>query len=307
MNASAAVLLIHSLFMAQAASPAPSPTAPWTPMTRRLTVGLQSPRSATPPPEVRISPGMGTLLLFDTAVARAELEGEKRFTRIRLAGDTLTLMPSTSVEDSEELQLTVHFADGAAPASATFRLVPHPTLADRQVEVHRQARSADSLHAELIEKEEEVRRLREELARMEAAQSLPDGLTGMLATKHLDKNGVRALWLAGQLVRHPRNALNVTYATTYRAATQVAVAVECEELRGGAPWEARGATLVPREGTALRVLRVWQAAPTTAGMVGQLIVEAEATNTMSPGPYTLTVWAAEGDKRSVILGNVMFP
>lgn len=249
---------------------------------------------------------MGTLLLFDTPVARAELAGEERFTRVRLAGDTLTLMPSTSVEDSEELRLTVHFADGAAPASATFRLVPHPTLADRQVEVHRQARSADSLHAELLEKEEELRRLRSELARMEAAQNLPDGLTGMLATRQLDENGVRARWRREQLVLHPRNALNVVNATTYRAAAQVAVAVDCERLRGGEPWEARGATLVPREGAALRVLRVWQAAPTTPDMSSQFIVEAEATDTMSPGPYTLTVWA-EGDKRSVILGNVMFP
>lgn len=113
----------------------------------------------------------------------------------------------------------------------------------------------------------------------------------MLATKHLDKNGVRARWLVGQLVRHPRNALNVVSATTYRAAAQVAVAAECEELRGGAPWEARGATLVSREGAALRVLRAWQAAPTTAGMPVRFIVEAEATDTMSPGPYTLTVWA----------------
>ncbi|WNZ66119.1 DUF2381 family protein [Myxococcus sp. MxC21-1] len=306
MNASATALLIHTLIVAQAASTPLPPVASWAQTVRRLTVGLQAPRAATPPPEVRISPGMGTLLLFDTPVARAELEGEKRFTRVQLAGDTLTLMPSPSVEDSEELRLTVHFADGAAPTSATFRLVPHPTLADRQVEVHRQARSADSLHAELLEKEEELRRLRSELARMEAARNLPDGLTGMLATKQLDANGIRARWRREQLVLHPRNALNVTNATTYRAATQVAVFVECEELRGDAPWEARSATLVPREGAALRVLRVWQAAPTAAGMVGQFIVEAEATDTMSPGPYTLTVWA-EGDKRSVILGNVMFP
>lgn len=306
MNASAAVVLVHSLLMTQTTAPPLSPAAPWAPTARRLTVGLQPPRTATPPPEVRISPGTGTLLLFDTPVARAELEGEKRFTRVRLAGDTLTLIPSASVEDSEELRLTVHFADGAAPASATFRLVPHPTLADRQVEVHRQARSAESLHAEVLEKEEEVRRLREALARMEAARSLPDGLTGMLAIRHLDKNGVRARWNDEQLLRHPRNTLKVKTATTYRAAAQVAVAVECEELRGGAPWEARGATLVPREGAALRVLRVWQAPPTAEGMSGQFIVEAEATDTMSPGPYTLTVWA-EGDKRSVILGNLMFP
>ncbi|ATB50983.1 DUF2381 family protein [Corallococcus macrosporus] len=306
MNASAAVLLVHSLLTTQTAAPPLSTAAPWAPAARRLTVGLQAPRFAAQPLEVRISPGVGTLLLFDTPVARAELENEQRFTRVRLAGDTLTLMPSASVEDSEALRLTVHFADGAAPASATFRLVPHPTLADRQVEIHRHARSADSLHAELLEKEGEVRRLREELVRMEAARSLPDGLTGMLAIRHLDKNGVRARWNDEHLLRHPRNTLKVRTATTYRAAARVAVAVECEELRGGAPWEARGATLVPREGAALRVLRVWQEAPTAAGIPGQFIVEAEATDTMSPGPYTLTVWA-EGDKRSVILGNVMFP
>ena len=306
MNAPAAFLLIHALFIAQADSAPPAPAAPWAPVARRLTVNLQAFRTATPPPEVRISPGMGTLLLFDTPVARAELAGEERFTRVRLAGDTLTLMPSASVENDEELRLTVHFADGAAPASATFRLVPHPTLADRQVEIHRQARSADSLHAELLEKEEELRRLRGELARMEAARNLPDGLTGMLVTGQVGKSGVRVLWRTEQLVPHPRNALNVANVTTYRAATLVAVEVECEDPRKGASWEAQGATLVPREGAALRVLRVWQAEPTAAGLSSQLIVEAEATDTMSPGPYTLTIWA-KGDKRSVILGNLMFP
>jgi hypothetical protein len=76
--------------------------------------------------------------------------------------------------------------------------------------------------------------------------------------------------------------------------------------RSGLKWADLVGALEARDGTALRGLRAWQAAPLQPGKVGPLVVEAEATDDTSAGPYTLTVWAT-GGKRPLILGNIHFP
>jgi uncharacterized protein (TIGR02268 family) len=255
---------------------------------------------------VNISPGVGTLLLFDTPVARVELAGRERFARVRLDKDTLTLLPAERLEAEEELLLTIHFADGAAPTRTDFLLVVHATLAERQVEVVRRPRPAEALAAELEEKEAEVRRLRAEIARLQAAQAQPEGLTGLLATRHMHKNGVKARDLSKESVQHPRNVLTVWEIIAYRAEKNVAIRVGLANTRGVEAWKAEGAVLEAKQGTGLRVLRVWQSTPFPAGEEGHLVVEAEATDAMPPGPYTLTVWAEER-KRAVIIGNILFP
>ncbi|WP_163996325.1 DUF2381 family protein [Pyxidicoccus caerfyrddinensis] len=297
-----AVLLTCALLVVPPATAQPE-VDPWTPGTRRITLG---PRRASPPPKVRISPGVGTVLVFDTAVARVELQERERFGRVRLNEDTLTLLPASNLEAEEELQLTVHFEDDAVPTSADFLLVVHATLAERQVEVFRHPRPAANLQAELEEKEAEVRRLKEEVARLQAAQSRPEGLTGLLAAEHMDDKGVQVRLSARDFVLHRRSALTATNVVTYRAARSFALAVRLEGARGTETWRAEGAALQAKDGTALRVLRVWQTAPHQPGKKGKVVVEAEATNTTSPGPYTLTIWATDG-KRPVILGNVQFP
>jgi uncharacterized protein (TIGR02268 family) len=297
-----AVLLTCALLVVPPAAAQPE-VDPWTPGTRRITLG---PQRTSPPPKVRISPGVGTVLVFDTAVVRVELQERERFGRVRLKEDTLTLLPASNLEAEEELKLTAHFEGDAVPTSADFLLVVHATLPERQVEVFRHPRPAANLQAELKEKEAEVRRLQEEVARLQAAQSRPEGLTGLLAAMHMDKNGVQVRSLARDFVIHRRSALRATEVYTYRAAKSFALSVRLEGARGTETWRAEGAALQAKDGTALRVLRVWQAAPRQPGEKDQVVVEAEATNTTSPGPYTLTVWATDG-KRPVILGNIQFP
>ncbi|QSQ23080.1 DUF2381 family protein [Pyxidicoccus parkwayensis] len=276
---------------------------PWAPSTRRISL---APQRTGPPPQVRISPGVGTLILFDSPVARVELAGRERFARVRLDADTLTLLPLPGLDAGEELRLTVYFADGAVPTSADFLLVVNATLAERQVEVFRHPRSATALQAELEERGVEVRRLRDDVARLQAAQALPEGLAGLLATGLMDKNGVQARPLRAEVVLHSSSALTVRDAVTFRAARSIAFKAQFANVRAAEAWMAEGAALQAKDGTALRVLRVWQAAPIPPGEAGPLVVEAEATATLSSGPYTLTVWAA-GHKRSVILGNIHFP
>ena len=84
-------------------------------------------------PEVCIRPELTLTLLFDAKLARVEVEGWERFRRVKLVDDTLVLVASEALHDGERVLVTVYFQDGAAPTSATFVLVVHPSQAERQV------------------------------------------------------------------------------------------------------------------------------------------------------------------------------
>jgi uncharacterized protein (TIGR02268 family) len=73
---------------------------------------------------VRISPGLGTLFVFDTPVQSEGviLEQRERFRQASLSEDglLLTLLPLGELSMGTRLLLTVRFADGAVPASVDF-------------------------------------------------------------------------------------------------------------------------------------------------------------------------------------------
>src|SRR5512139_2212673 len=89
------------------------------------------------PYELCISPGLSTTLLFERALEgdAVLLEGRERFRRVEAAGSLLVLVPSEQLNPGERLRLQVRFAEGAVPQRATFILVVHRGLAERQVEV----------------------------------------------------------------------------------------------------------------------------------------------------------------------------
>ena len=64
--------------------------------------------------------------------------------------------------------LTVCFADSAVPPCMTFRLVVHPAIGERRVEIFRHSRPVESVQAELQKSYEENARLRAEIARLRA-------------------------------------------------------------------------------------------------------------------------------------------
>ncbi len=84
------------------------------------------------PPEVCIRPELTLNLLFDAKLAR--VVGRERFRRVKVVDDTLMLVALDAQHDGERVPVTDHFEDGAAPISATFVLVVHPSQAERQVE-----------------------------------------------------------------------------------------------------------------------------------------------------------------------------
>jgi len=294
-----ALLLCALLALPAAAVPPGEPG--WMLDVRRIHLSPQP--QAGSPPEVRVSSGQSTVLVFDAPVTRHELPGEERFGRVRLARDTLVLLPGPGLEAGETWTLAVHFADEAVPASVKLRLVVHAALAERQVEVYRHPRGAEALQAELLEKQGQVQRCQAEVARLQAAQARPDGLGGWLDAEDVDDRGVPVKIQA--LVPHPRNALLAERAWAYRAARSMAVRFELK-LPGGRPWEAGGAALQAKAGPRPRVLRVLLKAPIAPGEKGLVVVEVKYLEGMFLGPYTLTVEEA-GGTRSVTLGNLIFP
>jgi uncharacterized protein (TIGR02268 family) len=141
--------------------------------------------------EVQISPEQPTTFRFDSDV-RADglmLENRERF-EVAPGKRILTLIPSERVRGEQPSTLTVCFADGAAPACVTFRLVVHPAIGERRVELFRRPRPVESLQAELKKTREENARLHAESERLRAEQDRPNGLTGLFASGMVGKAGI---------------------------------------------------------------------------------------------------------------------
>jgi len=259
--------------------------------------------------EVGVGQGLTTAIIFHGATidrGGVMLEGHERV-RLSVAEDTLLLIPSERSEPGERLRLDVPFQGTAAPASITFVLVVHPAEAERQVEVFRQPRTAESLRAEVREKDAQLQQCREQVASMRSEAKQPGGLRGLLASGVVDNSGLAAKQVNATTVPSPSNALALMSAWTYRSASRVAVEVELAHSAGAAPWTVEGAALTNEAGQSLRVLPVWQSESITPDSRPlRIVVEAEASGKEARGPFTLKLWEA-GGKRAVTLGNITFP
>ncbi len=268
--------------------------------------------SAGPVHEVRISANLTTTLVFNAplqsgGVVLEELEHFQLF-MVDEARGALTVMPSNALPPGKQLLLTVRFAGGAAPASAIFRLVVHPTRAEPQVNVYRQPRSAESFRLEARQAQERAERCEMRLAQTQAEQKSPGGLTGLIDSGLVKgEQGVAAQDIYTTTQQRPGEALPVEKRSSYRAEGRVAVALELNNT-SAQPWtvDAEGAALVGKGGAPLRVLRVWQREPFPPGGRGQVVVEAEATEDQAQGTYILQLGEASGP-RTITLRGVTFP
>lgn len=260
--------------------------------------------------EVCISPGLATLIVFFSAELKREhltLEGADRFTVVEAGRRSISLLPSENVVPGERLKLTARFADGESPASISFVLVVHPARATRQVEVFRQKRTLASYQQAEKEKALHLQQCREETVRLRSEGGGPRGLTGLLAMKRLDKNGVTAKNVMKGVSLHPASALGLKDAISYRANRLVAVEVSLEAPAGALPWTAAGAELVGPGRRTLRVLPLWQSQPIDPSVIdGRVVIEAEATEQETRGSFRLKLWNEDGT-RSVIVSGVTFP
>ncbi|WP_043321600.1 DUF2381 family protein [Corallococcus coralloides] len=297
------LLGLHLLGTAAVAQPDVSSSVP---SSRRIEL---RPEGAEVISEVMISPGLSTMLLFDSELQREgiELEGRQRFSLVDVGQATLRLMPTASATPGERFKLLVRFRNGAAPATAVFSLKVHPAKAEATIEVYREQRTVETYQQEIRDARAELLRCKEELTRMVSDHEVPGGLTGILIHDALDPGGVTGQVLTRAVGKTAANGLGATAINSYRSSKLVAVDVRIGVKIGTLPWTAEGATLKGRSGQELKVLRVWQAMPILpGGPEGRVIVEAEAPAATVQGPFSLKLWEADGP-RSITLGNVTFP
>jgi uncharacterized protein (TIGR02268 family) len=256
--------------------------------------------------EVCVSPNETTTFAFDSRLAAEAVEVQPEG---RLAdwvpgkeGLTLHVIPRGDFLPGERVKVTVRFADGAAPASATFWLVGHAARRAQRVEVFRQSRPADVLKKEKYEAQAEARQCQEDKARLLAERKEPGGLMGTAWLERKGEAKSKEIWQ--ELKQHPTNALRAEKAKRYSHPGSMAVRLQLLNP-GDEPWTAAGAVLKDTTGAEVE-LSAWQASAIAPGALGFIVVGAEREPGQLACPCTLKLWEAEGP-RTVTLGNVTFP
>ncbi|MFL5354064.1 DUF2381 family protein [Archangium sp.] len=290
----------------QAAEPAPVPRCA---ATSRIDVSADSTGQAS---EVCVSPDETTTFVFGSPLAAGAVEFQPAG---RLAdwaqgkeGLTLHVIPKGDFLPGERVKVTVRFADGAAPASATFWLVGHAVRGTRRVEVFREPRPADVLKKEKDEAQAEARQCQEDKARLLAERKEPGGLMGAAWLER--EKEIASRDIAQGLKQHPANALQTERAFSYGhpngATVTGGMAVRLQLLNPGAePWTAAGAMLKDAAGAEVE-LSAWQASAIAPGTLGFVVVGTEREPGQLACPCNLKLWEAQG-ARTVTLGNVTFP
>jgi uncharacterized protein (TIGR02268 family) len=204
--------------------------------------------------------------------------------------------------------VTVRFADGAAPASASFWLVGHAAKGTRRVYVFRKPRPPDVCEKERDEAQAEARQCQEDKARLLAEREEPGGLMG---AAWLEGAGVVAPMKLRFLTVPPANALGLdeawSYSYTPTGETHPAsVAVRLRLSNPGTePWTLAGAALVDSAGEQVELAR-WPLAPIPANGAGAVVVGIKGERAQLGCPCTLKLWEAQGP-RTFTLENVTFP
>jgi uncharacterized protein (TIGR02268 family) len=295
--------LLALALLAGAAEAAEPPLVPLCAATSRIDVAADSSGQA---PEVCVSPDETTTFVFDASLAAGavEVQPEGRLADSAQGKEGLTLhvIPKGDFLPGERVKVTVRFADGAAPASATFWLVGHAARGARRVEVFRQSRPADALKREKDEAQAEARQCQEDKARLLAERKEPGGLMG--AAWLARKGEVESKVIREDLKHHPANALQAENAKSYGHPGSMAVGLQLANP-GAEPWTAAGAVLKDSTGAEVE-LSAWQASAIAPGALGFLVVGAEREPGQLACPCSLKLWEAQG-RRTVTLGNVTFP
>jgi len=260
------------------------------------------------PPQVCVSPGRPTHFLFDTPLREGsvKLEERERFADMAVGGRSVTVYPSEHVVAGKPLTLTACFADGAAPACATFLLVSHPAQATSEVTVVRLPPPEVDLQRELARQRALVEQLQAQLARTQAECQGPTGLTGLLAPGLLrDGESLKGADISADVTYKAAVDLRPDNAASYRAGSRIAFAMSLHN-KSPLAWEPREVTLRASTGAPLQVLSVWPRQPLLPGASARVVVEAVTPEeALPPGPYTLTF--GPEDEPSLVLERVRFP
>lgn len=260
-------------------------------------------------PEVCIRPGLLLSFLFDAKLSHVEVEGRERFLRVEQGATLLSLLPSEALRDGERVPVTVHFQSEAAPTRATFTLVVHPSLAERQVEVARRERTLDSYRRGEHQAREEALQCLAEKARLEEEPSAPSGLAALILQNRLSERGIVAR-KTHEVDQHPAHPLDALSYTGFRAVGLEGRGLVALDVvlfnRGSTPWTPASAVLLGPEGVPALELKISPLSPLAPGKPGRLVLERDAAEHELRGAFTLKLWDAQG-RDGAVLDGVSFP
>jgi uncharacterized protein (TIGR02268 family) len=258
-------------------------------------------------PEIHIGPGLSTTVLFDSAIRPDEvvLEGRERFQRLGMSEDHLVLIPSSTFRQGEQLRLEVRFRDGAAPERAAFRLVVDAARVERQVEIYRQPRTAESYRQEVEELKSGMARLRQEAGRLQRSNASSGDSDSRAATLAIMGDIVEETLTYG---REDSSApVSVTEVKRFRRPGRwVALRVTLTGRGRGGGWTAATAALRDAQGQSMRVLRPWQQEPVANTELRNIVIAIEDEAAFRKGRYTLKLFDEDGGT-SVTLEGLAVP
>jgi uncharacterized protein (TIGR02268 family) len=240
---------------------------------------------------VRVAANTLTIFRFGASIDRASVEVEGRATRFKLVDPgeyTLALEPSVEPAPGERLILRVRYKDGATPAYATFVLVSHPTLVDKEVEVVRRPRTVEALEARVAHMEAELVALKSQCAQ--------SGLPNLAFSGLLDVKDVRAKTFKGKAAPGYKGSLEPGRGTGYRATRWAMVVVRIRNLPGQPAWAPGTARLTSTTGTPVKVLSVHLEKPRLLAGESALVAVLVEPPAFGEGLFQLELVDTEGGR-----------
>lgn len=255
---------------------------------------------------VCVAPEVATYLRFDTPILaeRTVLDGGEIAVTPSPTG--VMLEARRGLAAGERRRLTVYFADGREPASATFILVGQSTGKPRQVNLFRRERTPASLRQEAEEQRQRAERCEQQLAEGRG-QAGPTELLELLL--QLDgTNEISLKWRKEKPPAAQHGDVRTQGILTTRVEAGEEQRVAAVRLRlwnnGTETWTPEGGSLAAGEEQAPINIRVLSDASLPAGLTRQIDVVVGPTQQRLTGTYTLRLW---GGGRELTLENIEFP
>ncbi|WP_158627290.1 DUF2381 family protein [Corallococcus sp. AB045] len=255
---------------------------------------------------IHIGPGVSTTLLFDTDIQQDQvnLESRAQFARVSTGSSVLVLVPSNDLPQGNVLKLAIPFKDASStlPSRLSLTLVVDSGAVDRQVEVYRRARSAESYLQEIQQLRAELERLRQERGSPAGGASEPTGLRGLLITTPafpgLGVDQVRTFNCRRQCsLLMDKGA---TFSSGRRRAVKLLLTAADKK-----PWTIGRAVLVDRQGKEWPSFPPFQSGPITNESQVTVVLEFDVNNPDWEG-YQLNVSDVDG-ARTVQWSGISFP
>nr|WP_253894903.1 DUF2381 family protein [Corallococcus exercitus] len=256
---------------------------------------------------IHIGPGVSTTLLFDTDIQQDQvsLESRAQFARVSTGSAVLVLIPSNDLPQGGSLKLSVPFKDvgSTLPSRLSLTLVVDSGSVDRQVEVYRRARSAESYRLEVQQLRTELDRLRQESASLVGEKGEQPFLRGLLMSSE-DLPGLAVQRVEMQQDCKPPCSLLIEKSYSYTSGGRVAVMLLLRSA-DKMPWRIGRAVLVDQQGKKWESLPPAQSRLITADAEARVVLEFDLKKAPT-GRYQLNVSDVEGN-RAMQWNGLNFP